>query len=653
MSLRSRLFIAISLVFLLIFAGLMTVSISATKGYLEEQLSSHAQDAANALAHSLSESLANSDVSLAKTQVATVFDRGYYQSIVVLTATGSPIVNKSLPLKIDNVPLWFSNYLPLDPSGGEAFVSAGWRQLGKVIVKSQPTYAYQHLWRTSVQLLVWLGLIYFGSLALMQLLLHFILQPLRLIEQSALAVQRKHFEQIATPPRPPELARVVRAMNDMSRRVSEMLDAETAKAEDLRRQAHDDELTGLANRRGFELRLNELLDGDLQFSQATVIVVELDDIRLIRESHGFGECLVLLQLVARAAQDVLGGQQFTIFSRSNEFAFSFVAVELTTERMAELATALRQRLIHDIERGPAAGQVSFSMGVVYFHKDDKRSDIFARADLAVESSRQSGRNGLMVLTDQHTETSSLGSFGWRMLIENALAENRWMLVAQPVVSLTDSKKRIHGEVLARLIDAQGQLVPAQEFLPMAARHRLMPDIDRALVSLALARLAVARLGQDEDESENMAINLSPQSIADQEFVAWLVERLSALKDAGRRLSIELSEFGVLRDTEAAIGLREIARDHDVKFGIDHFGLDPQALKLMRQLTPDYVKLSGRLIRDMTLEDRAGELLLVIVKLAHTLDVAVIAQNVESEAQIAALVAVGVDGGQGYYFGSPE
>lgn len=647
MRLRSQLFIAISLVFLLIFVGLMYVSVSATKGYLEEQLSSHAQDAANALAHSLAESLGKSDVSLAKTQVSTIFDRGYYQSILVLSATGSLILEKSLPAKIENVPQWFSNYLPLDPAGGEAFVSAGWRQLGKVIVKSQPTFAYQHLWRTSIELLVWLAVIYAGSLALMQLLLHFILQPLRLIEQSALAVQRKHFEQIATLPRPPELARVVKAMNDMSRRVSELLDAETAKAEDLRRQAHDDEMTGLANRRGFELRLNELLDGDLQFSLAAVIVVELDDIRSFATSHGFGECIALMQLVTRAAQDVIGGQHAAIFSRSNEFSFSFVVVDLSIERMEEMAAELRLRLIHDIERGPAAGQVSFSMGVAYFHKDDKRSDIFARADLAVESSRQAGRNGLVVLADKYTETSSLGSFGWRMLIENALAENRWMLAAQPVVTLSEPKSLIHGEVLARLIDTQGQLVPASEFLPMAARHRLMPDIDRALVSLALAHLE-----RKDDKNENMAINLSPQSIADQEFVAWLVEKLSALKAVGRRLSIELSEFGVLRNTEAAERVREITRRHGVKFGIDHFGLDPQALKLMRQLTPDYVKLTGRLISDMTLEDKAGEMLLVIVKLAHSLDVTVIAQNVETEAQITALVAAKVDGGQGYYFGKP-
>ncbi|MCX7177130.1 MAG: EAL domain-containing protein [Proteobacteria bacterium] len=647
MRLRNQLFVAISLVFLLIFFGFMYVSVSATKGYLEEQLGSHAQDAATSLSYPLAESLARSDVSLAKTQVSMVFDRGYYQKITVISPTGV-IVDKSLPPKIENIPLWFSDLVPLEIPSGEAFVSAGWRQLGKVIVTSQPTQAYQHLWRISTELLVWLAVIYAGSMALIQLMLHLILHPLRLIEQSAQSVQHMHFEQIAILPRAPELASVVKAMNDMSRRVSEMLDADMAKAEDLRKQAHDDSMTGLANRRGFELRLNELLDGDLQFSSAAVIAVELDNMRMFSWSHGFGECLALLQAVAHAARDVLGGQHVTIFARTGEFSFSFVVVDLSTERVAEMAAELRLRMVRDIERRPAVGYVSFCIGVAYFHKDDKPSDVFAQADLAVESSRHSGRNRLMVLPDQHRETSSLGSFGWHMLIANALAEKRLLLMGQPVVSLTDPKTLLHVELLARLIDTHGQLVPASNFLPMAARHRLMPDIDQALVGLALANLE-----QKENGNDNIALNLSPQSIADEGFVAWLAEKLSDLEGAGKRISIEVSEFGVLRNTVVAVQLREIARRHGAKFGIDHFGLDSQALELMRQLAPDYVKLTGSLIRDMTLDDQVNQRLLLIVKLAHSLNLKVIAQNVETEAQIAALVAAKVDGGQGYYFGAPE
>jgi EAL domain-containing protein (putative c-di-GMP-specific phosphodiesterase class I) len=92
----------------------------------------------------------------------------------------------------------------------------------------------------------------------------------------------------------------------------------------------------------------------------------------------------------------------------------------------------------------------------------------------------------------------------------------------------------------------------------------------------------------------------------------------------------------------------------VAFGIDHFGLDPQAVQLLRDAAPDYVKLSGALTQELVAPNRPSiDLLVSFVKLAHTLDVTVIAQQIESPQQVEVLLAAGVDGGQGYYFGAPE
>ena len=89
------------------------------------------------------------------------------------------------------------------------------------------------------------------------------------------------------------------------------------------------------------------------------------------------------------------------------------------------------------------------------------------------------------------------------------------------------------------------------------------------------------------------------------------------------------------------------------FGIDHFGLDPQAVQLLRDAAPDYVKLSGALTQELVAPSANIDLLVSFVKLAHTLDVTVIAQQIESPQQVEVLLAAGVDGGQGYYFGAPE
>ena len=648
MTVRRQIFLVLSALFLAVLAAVLAVSIVGTRQYLEQQLASHAQDAATALSVTLGQPLGKGDTVLAEAQVHSVFDRGYFKRITVLNSERQSIVNRELPEKVEGVPTWFVRLVPIETATGEAFVGSGWRQLGKVLVASQPTFAYQHLWTTAVDQLLWLVLFYAASLALMALVLHYILLPLKAIEKTANDVQAKKFMQITMRPRAPELASVVTAMNQMSRRVGEMLDAEVARAESLRKQAYDDDLTGLANRRGFELRLVELLQGEQQFNLGAVVAVEIDDMRLLNRAHGFAAGEHIMRVVTQNACEVFAAVGLTILARSNEFSFSFLLADLTHEQATALAAELRGRTMAQLADFAPAKMAGINMGVAFFRHSDKRSEVFARADLAVESARQSDRNGFVVLPDTHDENSALGSFGWRTLIQSALEEHRWRLVRQPVVRLRDASELIHSECMARMVDAHGELVPASSFMPMAARHRLMTDVDRAMVTLALERLHDPAAG-----TNTLAINLSPQSIGDAEFVAWLSERLASLASGARRVALEVSEFGALRNAVALARVRQMARQYGATFGIDHFGLDPQAVQMLRDAVPDYVKLSGVLSQELVAQAGNNELLVSFVTLAHSLDVMVIAQQIETTEQAAALLAAGVDGGQGYYFGAPQ
>jgi EAL domain-containing protein (putative c-di-GMP-specific phosphodiesterase class I)/GGDEF domain-containing protein len=404
----------------------------------------------------------------------------------------------------------------------------------------------------------------------------------------------------------------------------------------------------LANRRGFELRLVELLQGELQFSLGAVVAVEIDDMRLLNRAHGFGAGEHIMRVLTSSAKEVFSQVALTVLARSNEFSFSFLLVDVTHEQAPELAGELRRRVMGQLADFEPAKMAGINMGVAFFRHSDNRSEVFARADLAVESARQSDRNGFVVLPGTHDENSALGSFGWRTLIQSALEEHRWRLLRQPVVLLTDTTVLIHSECMARLVDAQGDLVPASSFMPMAARHRLMSDVDRAMMTLALQRL------RDPDAGQSMlAINLSPQSIGDTEFVDWLSERLASLAGGAQRVALEVSEFGALRNATALARIRQMARQHGVAFGIDHFGLNPQAVQMLRDAAPDYVKLSGALSQELVAQAGSNELLESFVKLAHSLDVMVIAQQIETAEQAGALAAAGVDGGQGYFFGAPQ
>jgi EAL domain-containing protein (putative c-di-GMP-specific phosphodiesterase class I) len=200
----------------------------------------------------------------------------------------------------------------------------------------------------------------------------------------------------------------------------------------------------------------------------------------------------------------------------------------------------------------------------------------------------------------------------------------------------------------RLVDEQGKSIAASRFLPMAARHGLMPELDRAVLTMALGQLSEGR-----QESGFVAVNLSAQSIADADFMNWFAEQLRLLKGRTTSLAVELPKFGVIHNARSAMQLRDLVRKHGGKFGIDNFTLDPDALTLLRQTAPDYLKLTGSLIAEMPIETTQFQLLQSFANLAHALDVTLIAVQVERIEQLAAMAAAGVDAAQGSYFSSPK
>lgn len=646
MTLRRQLFIGLSIVFLLICGSLLLVSVNATRDYLEQQLASHAQDTATALTRVLAEAMAKDDRILAETQIAAVFDRGYFQQIAILSTGGARLVSRELPARIEGVPAWFSERFALKTPTGEAFLTAGWRQIGKVVVTSQPTFAYQHLWQSTTSMFWWIFGIYLLTLLATRIMLRVILDPLLNIERTALAIGQKRFEQIETIPKARELQRVVLAMNDLSRRVAAILDEETARAEQYRKEAYEDEVTRLDNRRSFYLRLTQVLQADYGYAGGVLIMLHLDGLDQYNTEYSYPRGDGLLAVAAQAAREVLGSRA-AIMARMGGSTFAFLCLDLDKADCERINKGLQEKVDAVLLHSEAFHHVFYSIGVAYFHSGEAHSQILGRADLAMETARQSGQNMVRVLGDDLPVATSMGSYSWRMIIQSALEEERWVLLAQPVVKLAD-RVGLHHEIVARLLDAQGNLIPAAHFLPMAQRHQFMVRIDHALISMVLELLASA-----DTAMGRVAVNVSAQGIADDDLLDWLGGRLRQLGPQAGRIAFELTEFACTRDKEATQRFLSLVREHGAQFGIDHFGLAPQSANVLRQFPPDYLKLDGGLVRELPHNEDSRMVLKTIVHLAHSLGAAVIAQHVEDEALVATLQEHQVDGAQGYYFGKPE
>jgi len=303
MTLGRQLGYAVSAMFLVALVGVQTIHLRSAQAHLQQQLDALAQDAATSLGLSLGTLMRGGDAAMAETVINPAFDRGHYQRIEYVSAAGERLVEKTLHAEEGRYPAWFVKLFPLNSPTAESLVSAGWRQLGKVRVTVHPRFAYEQLWGTARDTLLYLLLIYAAAMVFLHVFLRGILRPLAAVEQAAQAISSRSFVTLAIRPRTRELGRVVEAMNALSRKVNDVLEAETRRAEVLQAAAYQDPLTGLLNGRGFAARFESGYDEGQAFS-GVLAIAEFGDLAALNKELGTERCDEMLRTVYREMDEM-------------------------------------------------------------------------------------------------------------------------------------------------------------------------------------------------------------------------------------------------------------------------------------------------------------------------------------------------------------
>lgn len=646
MSLFRQLLFSVSAVFLLVLAGVQVIQVLNARNYLQQQLESHSQDAATALGLSLATVMPSGDKALVETVAGPVFDRGFYASIKVLSASGEVLVAKELPRRPPEVPAWFARLVVLEAPATESLISANWRELGRVVVASHPNFAYQQLWRTSMETLWLLLAVYAAALGVVGLFLKAILKPLVQIRRTAQAISERNFTTIAAEPSAPELREVVRAINSMSANIRTIIADEVARAEAFRREAFHDPVSGLDNRRSFEQQLGELLRPRGEAHSGALFLLDLNAFKAFNQRHGFRDGDELLAHIGRALAEVWGPRH-AVRARLGGATFALAVENLDFESARKLAESACAHLELALAEQGYTPEVSFGCGVCHFegHKPSL-SALLAGADMALIQAQNSGAIACEVLHAEGDERNERGSQYWKRVIASALEEDRIALFAQPVLPIGGGAP-LHQEIMGRLIDEQNQPVAAEQFLPMAVRHNLVERLDRKV----LERLA-RYLAEKGAREGGYALNVSARSIQNAAFVAWLGDLLQARPAVAPRLVFEMTEIGVVRDVDAASRFARLLRAAGAGFAMDNFGVHGDAFRCLQLLMPNYIKLSRGFFDDLVQNREDQFFIASMVKIARPLQIRVIAQAIEDAALVPLLQGLGVDAFQGYASGMP-
>ncbi|AYC33941.1 EAL domain-containing protein [Pseudomonas cavernae] len=645
MSLFKQLLIAICLFLALAFTGSFVVSLESSRAQYVNQLRSHAQDAATALGLSLTPQI--DDPAMVELMVSSIFDSGYFASIRVIDlASGKVMVERSgIPSEV-RVPAWFVDLIGLEPAGGDAIVSRGWQQAARVEVLSHPMFAIAKLWQSALGSLGWLLLCGLLSGVLGALLLRRQLQPLDYMVEQSHAIARREFLSLPELPRTPELRRVVQAMNQMVEKLKALFQEQAERSEKLRAEAYQDGLTGLANRRYFEMQLQARVSGEEQASSGYLLLLRVNDLAGLNQRLGGQRTDQLLREVAEQLRRQCGHYAGinNLISRSRGGEFAVLAPGLVREEAEQLAHNLELELSSLLATGASDVSPVAHIGLASFSPGDAPQALLGLADEALNQAQGLPGRTWACLEKSVAPSIADERHAWHRLLDQALDQGRFRLFFQPVVDSRQPERVLHHKVLARLLDEQGETLAAGRFLPWLERFGWSARLDLLMLDQVLGQMA----GHDQA----LAMNLSAASLNDPRTLSRLLDKLREHAHLAGRLTLEvaeaqLPEHGVLE--LLARSLRELG----FALSVQNFGGRFSMIGNLARLGLAYLKIDGSYIRAIDLEDDKRLFIEAIQRAAHSIDLPLIAERVETAGELRVLREMGIQGAQGQLLGEPK
>ncbi len=413
--------------------------------------------------------------------------------------------------------------------------------------------------------------------------------------------------------------------------------------------ATHDHLTGLSNRLRFEEELEQRLNHARRGDGRTLLLwLDLDNFKEVNDSlgHKSGDDLLValaLELSNRLRSDSvlarLGGDEFGILMPVAEAADVRSAAARVLDDIRSLELSL--------DAGPV--RTSASIGVVLLPDHATTAEeALARADIAMYRAKADGGNRFCVFEPGADWQHELRiRFDWAGVIESAIREDRIAVFWQPIVDLATGGVDRY-ELLVRLMDDQGELIPPGAFLPLAEQLGMIGEIDSHMV-----RKAIALLSEYPPESGvRIDVNCSGRALSDISLLELIAGEIRGTGVDPGRLGIEITETAAVVDMMKAHTFIASLKSIGVRVALDDFGSGFSSFHYLRNLPVDMLKIDGSFVRELPSSPRDQHIVRSMVELAAGLGIGITAEWVESEETLRLLRSFGVGYAQGYFLGRP-
>jgi diguanylate cyclase (GGDEF)-like protein/PAS domain S-box-containing protein len=417
----------------------------------------------------------------------------------------------------------------------------------------------------------------------------------------------------------------------------------------IHRMAYYDHLTGLPNRALFQKELDRRLEEAVGRDHGLALMfLDLDHFKGVNDSLGHAKGDLLLQKIAERLQDCLGKEDILARLNGDEFIFLLTEVD-DPEAVVAIAGNVQRFMAQPFDLDGDEIYVGTSIGIACYplHGVDA-PNLIKRADRALYAAKERGRNAIELFSEQINER-----FHRRHQLESrlqrALMKDEFFLEYQPQVDLRNGQI-IGMEVLLRWRNDDLGLIMPTDFIPLAEETGLIRPIGEWVLRTACRE--VLSWGNTRSVPVRLSVNISGQQIKHPDFLPMIDDVLKTTGFDPQLLELEITESVAMDDVEANIRtFRELKRRR-VQLAIDDFGTGYSSLSYLRHFPIDRLKIDRKFIRDVAECRDSASLVEAIIGMARSLYLDIIAEGVETGAQVEYLCRQGCLQAQGYLFGRP-
>jgi EAL domain-containing protein (putative c-di-GMP-specific phosphodiesterase class I)/GGDEF domain-containing protein len=406
-------------------------------------------------------------------------------------------------------------------------------------------------------------------------------------------------------------------------------------------------LTDLGNRRYLE---GKVLAG-MQLTETSVygafLIAEVTGLLEINQTRGYETGDTLLRRSAEMITAATQCNESATVARLSGGSFAIYLPEVTPEDAGLVAAGL-------VDGFAAMGQAEYEssspvghVGGVTYDRPVSLGDLLSTADRILRTVQNEGLPGCKIEPlPADAQMGPRGEQQWQKIFRQILATGQVILYAQKVVMAGGQSGRGHVELFSRIPLASGEIVSAGLFVPLAERLQCMADVDRIVLE------KVTKIVPESLNAEEIAVNISVSSLKDGNFAKWLLGILQSRPAHLPRLIFEFKEFMVVRDLDLVLAFAGKVQGIGHSIAIDHFAGSFVNFGYLKSLRPRYVKIDRAFTAEMAKEGGDTHFFLeALTGVAHSLDILVIAEGIETEFQQQNLYRLNIDGFQGYFIDS--